>query len=997
VSWLGKVTPLQAEEILKCMRSFRYWIVNYCYLRTTTGKKLKWDKPYAYQDKFFQAMQDLEDIFVLKSRRIGASWCACAYALWLCMYHPDIVILLLSRKEFYAKRLLTRVKFIYKHLPSWMRPRLGSDSKTEVSFIYKSGDGISESFVFSLTTTDESGRGEDAMLIIMDEAAFIQGADDTWAAVGPSGAYGGQRIVVSCVTEDTFVYTDKGPRRVSEFKYLAKQPGFNQLNEEIYLLGKGGLKRVSHFYDSGETDTVKLELKQGVELECTDKHPIWCRRDGFEGWVQAGDLRVGDYVACGRGSLTFGDEEDLSGFKPKETNWRHKKWLPPERMTTELAYLIGLIVGDGYVGKYVINVTTEDRDIADFLLSEPAGLGFEPEKDGIHYRVCRDHFVQFLEWLGYERVRANRKTIPTKIMGMSQEIVTACLSGLFDADGTQNRRDGNVHFVSSSKKLVEQVNILLFLLGITGSVRYHLSRPTKKVKVSSPQWRLELNSDSRLFYNLIGFRIQRKQDGKENLPENEYNPKDTIPFSTHLVREIRQKLPNLIQPEYAELSKARRRLSGHILWKNDVKPGRKMSYRVARDILLLYAEARARPSHRELTRLCDEHYKWLPVKSIEHGRAHTYDFSIPDGHNYYANGILTHNTPNGVGGFFHRNIMLLQARLSKAFTYLEAHWKRDCGLSDAWYEKATAGLSLQKRLQEFELQFLSTGRPFFDPIKLKECYRPADEFPEIAEMMRRTKFSFSGVDTAEGHSVVEGEPDYHSVTVLNEFGVQIFQFTDNTMSQNQFTGHIAQIGDDLVKMEGVPSKVHREFPGGMAIEQFGPGDVTVAMHTTPDDHGFSWMISHRQTNSGKMRILNSLRLAINELQVVITDPFTYTCFQTFEDQTQGVIEKAGAADGTFDDPVISFALAYMLLKQHGGYQFDFSNLNITSGQRAVGLRREDDLSLADLRKVMPLGRVAQGPMADNVIREHARGFGRMTNDYDDTWNGKHRMRPPGMR
>lgn len=534
------------------MRSFRYFVVNYCYLRTTTGRKLKWDKPFAYQEKFFKAMQALEDIFVLKSRRIGASWCACAYALWLCMYRPDIVILLLSRKEFYAKRLLTRIKFIYKHLPSWMRPKMGTSSKTEISFVYKSGDELSESFVFSLTTTDESGRGEDAMLIIMDEAAFILAAEDTWSAVGPSGAWGGQRIVIS--------------------------------------------------------------------------------------------------------------------------------------------------------------------------------------------------------------------------------------------------------------------------------------------------------------------------------------------------------------------------------------------------------------------------------------------------------------TPNGTGGFFHRNIMLLQAGLSKAFTYIEAHWKRNCGLSDKWYEKATAGLSMQRRLQEFELQFLSTGRPFFDPIKLRQCYKPPTESPEIVDLMRRTKYHFSGVDTAEGHSTVEGEPDYHSVTVLNEFGVQVDQYTRNDVSQNEFTGHIAQVGDERVKIEGIPAKFHREYPGGMAIEQFGPGDVTVAMHDVPDDHGFSWMTAHRQTNSFKMRILNSLRLAVNELQVVITDPFTYACFQTFEDQTRGVIEKAGAADGTFDDPVISFALAWMLLKKHGGQHYDFSKMTMHTGQRMVGLRRGQDLTPAQLADVLPVGRPARGPMVNNpLVRQGARdGFGRMTDDFDSVWRGNTRLRPPGV-
>ena len=543
------ITPEQAEELEKCIESVLYWLKTYVYLKHTSRGKIRWNKPYPYQEERLEALEAGEDVIVLKSRRIGASWTVCAYVLWLSIFHPDLTCMLLSRKESLAKGLLKRIRFMLSNLPMWMRPRIGMDTQTELSFIFTHGDETAESNIMSLTTTDESGRGEDAFFVFVDELAFIPNGDDTWAAVGPTAAGGGQR---------------------------------------------------------------------------------------------------------------------------------------------------------------------------------------------------------------------------------------ACVS-----------------------------------------------------------------------------------------------------------------------------------------------------------------------------------------------------------------------TPNGTGGMFYRLCMQLQAKQDIGMFYLEAHWQRDCGLSETWFKKATVGMSLQKILQEFELQFLSTGSPFFDLLKVKQCYKNPADFPEIKQLMKKTEFSFSGVDTSEGHAVVEGEPDYHSITVLNEAGVQIFAFNSNQMPRAEFTGEIRELeGGEMVFVEGVATKTHREYPGGMAIEQFGSGDITLAMHKVPEDT-ISFVVEHRQTSSSKMRILNSLRIAINELQILVTDHFTYLCLTTFENQTTGAVEKAGAAKGTFDDAVISLALAWMLLKQYGGQVYDFSTIQTSDGRRMIALRPEQDLTMAEMESVLPIGQISAGPLVDvgGTVRERSR---RMADGFEDVYSGRTRLSPPGV-
>ena len=130
---------------------------------------------------------------ILKARQLGISWLCCAYALWLCVFQPGRRVLLFSRGQREADELLRRVTAMYNRLPEWMRDHspYARDPNTT------SAEWANGSTVESLPATQNAGRSLTASLVIADEFAFMQWADQLYTALKPTIDGGGQLIVVS--------------------------------------------------------------------------------------------------------------------------------------------------------------------------------------------------------------------------------------------------------------------------------------------------------------------------------------------------------------------------------------------------------------------------------------------------------------------------------------------------------------------------------------------------------------------------------------------------------------------------------------------------------------------------------------------------------------------------------------------------------------------------------------------------------------------------------
>lgn len=162
--------------------------------------------PWDWQISLINLWQAGKSTVTLKSRQVGASWTAVAYANWLLNFHPDIELLLLSQKEEKAIKLLEKLTYFYERLPDWLRAQTVNDSRTNFSVAIRYFDDTQGKWITgngsasSLTTTGTSGAGESARAVIVDEFALMAERNNdvaVWSAIAPTTIHGGQIVILS--------------------------------------------------------------------------------------------------------------------------------------------------------------------------------------------------------------------------------------------------------------------------------------------------------------------------------------------------------------------------------------------------------------------------------------------------------------------------------------------------------------------------------------------------------------------------------------------------------------------------------------------------------------------------------------------------------------------------------------------------------------------------------------------------------------------------------
>ena len=151
---------------------------------------------YPYQKSvLYQFVKNRFNI-ILKFRQAGITELISMYCLWLAMYHPNKKINIISIKDTTAKKVLKKIKYMYKNLPSYLQVPIVNGRTGE----YGSASMIefnNGSFIESIPTSPEAGRSEALSLLVIDEAAIVRWADQIWAAAFPTLSTGGSAIVNS--------------------------------------------------------------------------------------------------------------------------------------------------------------------------------------------------------------------------------------------------------------------------------------------------------------------------------------------------------------------------------------------------------------------------------------------------------------------------------------------------------------------------------------------------------------------------------------------------------------------------------------------------------------------------------------------------------------------------------------------------------------------------------------------------------------------------------
>lgn len=433
-------------------------------------------------------------------------------------------------------------------------------------------------------------------------------ANDNYPAIlwGPPG-------IGKCVVGNTLIFTNDGIRRIDSFK----TEEVNDVNryvklDNISVLNSNLEEAVpSHFYYDGIKNTYKLHTRCGYEIEGTGKHKVIVFSNNGPKWKRFDEITSSDYVGVVR------CENLPSGKTP---------------LDLELAYLLGYFCGDGsFYGRpgeeKGFRITVGQEDIDEFLSLNLESIGKTPtvtedeRRDKTVYNIgfAKDYLKYFLQC----GRGAEHKQIPECVLKSNKNVWRMFLSGLFDADGTSS--GGPVELVSKSTELIREVQIMLTAFGIISI------RKTKVVKVNgvdNTYHRLYmLGDEAKKFYNKIGFSYKRKQNNIKLLPTRN-NTK--VPVSDNFWQEIKVSAGRLSRSIHKQLYNYKYR---------NQKP---TASKLLKLMSLVYNVDGYAPQH--VKDSCDESYFWDKVIYVDAGNAAVYDFVVPEGHSFAANGMMNHNT-----------------------------------------------------------------------------------------------------------------------------------------------------------------------------------------------------------------------------------------------------------------------------------------------------------------------------------------------------------------
>jgi len=178
------------KEIVRCGKKPDYFINTYAKI-THPMKGLIPFHLYPFQSELLESFEDHRFNVILKARQLGISTITAAYVAWLMMFHREKNVLVIATKFNTAANLVKKVKSIIKNLPAWLTiSNVDIDNRT--SFILSNGSQIKAS-----STSGDAGRSEALSLLVIDEAAHVEGLDELWMGLYPTLSTGGRCIALS--------------------------------------------------------------------------------------------------------------------------------------------------------------------------------------------------------------------------------------------------------------------------------------------------------------------------------------------------------------------------------------------------------------------------------------------------------------------------------------------------------------------------------------------------------------------------------------------------------------------------------------------------------------------------------------------------------------------------------------------------------------------------------------------------------------------------------
>jgi hypothetical protein len=177
------------EEFIKCATDPVYFMKKYYMIQHPQRGRQLFDL-YPFQEKVLRLFQKNDYSIINKSRQLGISTLVSAYSLWLMLFNKDKNVLVIATKQDTAKNMVTKVRFAYQNLPTWLKIPASEDNRLSLRL-------TNGSQVKAVSAAGDAGRSEAVSLLVIDEAAFIDRIEEIFTAAQQTLATGGGCVALS--------------------------------------------------------------------------------------------------------------------------------------------------------------------------------------------------------------------------------------------------------------------------------------------------------------------------------------------------------------------------------------------------------------------------------------------------------------------------------------------------------------------------------------------------------------------------------------------------------------------------------------------------------------------------------------------------------------------------------------------------------------------------------------------------------------------------------
>ncbi len=444
-----------------------------------------------------------------------------------------------------------------------------------------------------------------------------------------------------CLVAGSMVVTDQG---VLPIEALGNPRATQWQDVRFRVASEGGVREATKFYVNGVAHTIKVRTRRGYVIQATDGHRIrvW-ERDRLV-WKRMDEIRPGMKVVLTATGL-IGQPRRVPLDNRLATTFHPVPVHLPAEMTPELAYLVGLFMGDGSLKDRTLRFSLSKPDLIEHtvrlieqVFQATPKVVRDPRARGlVSIELHSRNVVEFWKRNGLaKRVPSKDHTgkgyephIPLAILQTNDPAVYAAfLAGLLDADGTVH---GGYHltWLTTHEHFHNQVKALLLALGVLTTTDF---QTTGMSRARAFRLRTAHADAARRLWELLEPYTYRQHPA---ITVRRPSLRDTVPIT---------------QEEYAQV---------HALVAAEeryrVEAWRAQGFRASRASLRHIVETyRTDMLNRGLERLVDVidgDVFFDEVVDVEDGGwQETFDLSVPGTHAYVAQGFISHNTISTVSG-----------------------------------------------------------------------------------------------------------------------------------------------------------------------------------------------------------------------------------------------------------------------------------------------------------------------------------------------------------